>query len=84
MRASWELSKFKPIFDPNEKTKAGKVLPKAYLKAARRVVHTLREHLEDDGGGDIAKRCQGGHQGGSSWAETRAAEADFFYISSLF
>uniref|UniRef100_K4AJZ9 Photosystem II D1 processing protein PSB27-H2, chloroplastic n=1 Tax=Setaria italica TaxID=4555 RepID=K4AJZ9_SETIT len=32
-----------------------KVLPKAYLKAAREVVRTLRESLEEDGGGDMAK-----------------------------
>jgi hypothetical protein len=45
----------KSIFDPNEKTKAGKVLPKAYLKAAREVVRTLRESLQEDDGGDIAR-----------------------------
>jgi hypothetical protein len=45
----------KSIFDPNEKTKAGKVLPKAYLKATREVVRTLRESLQEDDGGDIAK-----------------------------
>ncbi|KAJ3699952.1 hypothetical protein LUZ61_003657 [Rhynchospora tenuis] len=44
----------KSIFDPNEKTKSGKVLPKAYLKAAREVVKTLRESLEEDTN-DIAK-----------------------------
>ncbi|PUZ37048.1 hypothetical protein GQ55_9G086500 [Panicum hallii var. hallii] len=49
------LSAIKSIFDPNEKTKAGKVLPKAYLKAARDVVRTLRESLEEDDGGDMAK-----------------------------
>ncbi|XP_062212402.1 photosystem II D1 precursor processing protein PSB27-H2, chloroplastic-like isoform X2 [Phragmites australis] len=49
------LGAIKSIFDPNEKTKAGKVLPKAYLKASREVVRTLRESLEEDGGGDIAK-----------------------------
>ncbi|CAL9049506.1 unnamed protein product [Musa banksii] len=38
----------KSIFDPNEKTKAGKLLPKAYLKSAREVVKTLRESLEED------------------------------------
>ncbi|KAJ0974107.1 hypothetical protein J5N97_016072 [Dioscorea zingiberensis] len=36
------------LFDPNEKTKSGKTLPKAYLKAAREVVKTLRESLEED------------------------------------
>ncbi|KAF8775657.1 hypothetical protein HU200_004437 [Digitaria exilis] len=49
------LGAIKSIFDPNEKTKAGKVLPKAYLKAAREVVRTLRESLEGDDGGDMAK-----------------------------
>ncbi|KAL6894056.1 hypothetical protein ACP4OV_008154 [Aristida adscensionis] len=49
------LGAIKSIFDPNEKTKEGKVLPKAYLKAAREVVRTLRESLEEDDGGDMAK-----------------------------
>lgn len=44
----------KSLFDPNEKTKSGKVLPKAYLKAAREVVKTLRESLEEDTK-DVAK-----------------------------
>lgn len=38
----------KSIFDPNEKTKTGKLLPKAYLNDAREVVKTLRESLEED------------------------------------
>lgn len=38
----------KSIFDPNEKTKTGKLLPKAFLKDAREVVKTLRESLEED------------------------------------
>ncbi|KAG6493415.1 hypothetical protein ZIOFF_048398 [Zingiber officinale] len=38
----------KSIFDPDEKTKTGKLLPKAYLKDAREVVKTLRESLEED------------------------------------
>ncbi|KAK6254942.1 hypothetical protein QUC31_016642 [Theobroma cacao] len=38
----------KSLFDPNEKTKSGKVLPKAYLKSAREVVKTLRESLKED------------------------------------
>lgn len=42
------IGAIKSIFDPNEKTKSGKVLPKAYLKAAREVVKTLRESLEED------------------------------------
>ncbi|KAG8062577.1 hypothetical protein GUJ93_ZPchr0003g17083 [Zizania palustris] len=53
------LSAIKSIFDPNEKTEAGKVLPKAYLKAAREVVRTLRESLEEDDGGDMAKFRRG-------------------------
>jgi Photosystem II Pbs27 len=48
------LGAIKSIFDPNEKTKSGKVLPKAYLKSAREVVKTLRESLEEDTN-DIAK-----------------------------
>ncbi|KAK6117165.1 hypothetical protein DH2020_049044 [Rehmannia glutinosa] len=44
----------KSLFDPNEKTKSGKVLPKAYLKSAREVVKTLRESLKEDTT-DIAK-----------------------------
>ncbi|KAK7389565.1 hypothetical protein VNO78_24715 [Psophocarpus tetragonolobus] len=42
------------LFDPNEKTKSGKVLPKAYLKSAREVVKTLRESLNETSD-DIAK-----------------------------
>lgn len=42
------------LFDPNEKTKSGKVLPKAYLNSAREVVKTLRESLKEDPK-DIAK-----------------------------
>lgn len=38
----------KSLFDPNEKTQTGKVLPKAYLKSAREVVKTLRESLQED------------------------------------
>lgn len=44
----------KSLFDPNEKTKYGKVLPKAYLKSARDVVKNLRESLKEDPK-DIAK-----------------------------
>lgn len=44
----------KSLFDPNERTKSGKVLPKAYLKSAREVVKTLRESLGEDGR-DVAK-----------------------------
>ncbi|CAN4091328.1 unnamed protein product [Withania somnifera] len=38
----------KSLFDPNDKTKSGKVLPKAYLNSAREVVKTLRESLKED------------------------------------
>ncbi|WCJ23766.1 photosystem II 11 kDa protein-related [Euphorbia peplus] len=38
----------KTLIDPNEKTKSGKVLPKAYLNTAREVVKTLRESLNED------------------------------------
>ncbi|GFS36704.1 photosystem II 11 kDa protein-like protein [Actinidia rufa] len=44
----------KTLFDPNEKTKSGKVLPKAYLKSAREVVKTLRDSLKEDPK-DVAK-----------------------------
>uniref|UniRef100_A0A251V5M9 Putative photosystem II Pbs27 n=1 Tax=Helianthus annuus TaxID=4232 RepID=A0A251V5M9_HELAN len=44
----------KSLFDPNEKTKSGKVLPKAYLSSAREVVKTLRESLKEDPN-DMAK-----------------------------
>ncbi|XP_030536054.1 photosystem II D1 precursor processing protein PSB27-H2, chloroplastic isoform X1 [Rhodamnia argentea] len=52
--ASWEdedggvIGAIQSLFDPNEKTKSGKVLPKAYLKSAREVVKTLRESLKED------------------------------------
>ncbi|GLJ22950.1 hypothetical protein SUGI_0432940 [Cryptomeria japonica] len=36
------------LFDPNEKTKSGRVLPKSYLKSAREVVKNLRESLKED------------------------------------
>lgn len=48
------IGAIKSLFDPNEKTKSGKVLPKSYLKAAREVVKTLRESLEEDAK-DVAK-----------------------------
>ncbi|XP_010917724.1 photosystem II D1 precursor processing protein PSB27-H2, chloroplastic [Elaeis guineensis] len=48
------IGAIKSFLDPNEKTKSGKVLPKAYLKAARAVVKTLRESLEE-GTKDVAK-----------------------------
>ncbi|XP_052293191.1 photosystem II D1 precursor processing protein PSB27-H2, chloroplastic isoform X4 [Citrus sinensis] len=42
------IGAIKSLFDPNEKTKSGKVLPKAYLKSARELVKTLRESLKED------------------------------------
>ncbi|CAB4261514.1 unnamed protein product [Prunus armeniaca] len=42
------IGALKSLFDPNEKTKSGKVLPKAYLKSAKEVVKTLRESLNED------------------------------------
>lgn len=42
------LGSIKTFFDPDEKTKSGKILPKAYLKSAREVVKTLRESLDED------------------------------------
>ncbi|KAL2334949.1 hypothetical protein Fmac_016162 [Flemingia macrophylla] len=41
------IGAIKSLFDPNEKTKSGKVLSKAYLKSAREVVKTLRESLNE-------------------------------------
>ncbi|KAM7462791.1 hypothetical protein LguiA_030912 [Lonicera macranthoides] len=38
----------KSFLDPDEKTKSGKVLPKAYLKSVREVVKTLRESLKEN------------------------------------
>ncbi|KAG0497264.1 hypothetical protein HPP92_001955 [Vanilla planifolia] len=48
------IGTIKSLFDPNERTKTGKLLPKAYLKAAREVVKTLKESLEEDAN-DVAK-----------------------------
>ncbi|KAM1304667.1 hypothetical protein ACFX2I_022027 [Malus domestica] len=42
------IGALKTLFDPSEKTKSGKVLPKAYLKSAKEVVKTLRESLNED------------------------------------
>lgn len=39
---------FKTLFDPNERTKSGKELPRAYLKSAREVVKTMRESLKEN------------------------------------
>lgn len=48
------VGSIKSLFDPNEKTKSGKVLPKAYLKSAKELVKTLRESLKEDPK-DVAK-----------------------------
>ncbi|KAF6147509.1 hypothetical protein GIB67_014648 [Kingdonia uniflora] len=42
------IGSLQSLLDPNEKTKSGKVLPKAYLKSAGEVVKTLRESLKEN------------------------------------
>ncbi|CAN1280150.1 Photosystem II D1 precursor processing protein PSB27-H2, chloroplastic, partial [Linum perenne] len=42
------IGAIKSFLDPNEKTKSGKLLPKAYLNTAREVVKTLRESVQED------------------------------------
>lgn len=42
------VEEFRSLFDPNEKTKSGKLLPKSYLKSAREVVKSLKESLQDE------------------------------------
>uniref|UniRef100_A0A0E0D6S8 Photosystem II D1 processing protein PSB27-H2, chloroplastic n=1 Tax=Oryza meridionalis TaxID=40149 RepID=A0A0E0D6S8_9ORYZ len=78
----------KSIFDPNERTKAGKVLPKAYLKAAREVVRTLRESLGEDDGGDVAKFRRGADAAKESireflggWRGQQAVAAEESYVA---
>uniref|UniRef100_J3LST1 Photosystem II D1 processing protein PSB27-H2, chloroplastic n=1 Tax=Oryza brachyantha TaxID=4533 RepID=J3LST1_ORYBR len=78
----------KSIFDPNERTKAGKVLPKAYLKAAREVVRTLRESLEEDDGGDVARFRRGADAAKESirefiggWRGQQAVAAEESYVA---
>ncbi|MCO5547115.1 hypothetical protein L7F22_000557 [Adiantum nelumboides] len=39
-------------FDPNEKAKSGKLLPKSYLKSARNVVKSLKESLKEESSKD--------------------------------
>ncbi|KAL5217370.1 hypothetical protein ABZP36_018054 [Zizania latifolia] len=82
------LGAIKSIFDPNEKTEAGKVLPKAYLKAAREVVRTLRESLEEDDGGDMAKFRRGADAAKASireflggWRGQQAVAAEESYVA---
>ncbi|MCO5551374.1 hypothetical protein L7F22_004876 [Adiantum nelumboides] len=36
------------LFDPKEKAKSGKLLPKSYLKSARNVVKSLKESLKEE------------------------------------
>ncbi|CAH9086203.1 unnamed protein product [Cuscuta epithymum] len=48
------IGALKSLFEPNEKTKSGKFLPKDYLKSVREVIKTLRESLEEDPN-DMAK-----------------------------
>ncbi|KAF3322857.1 photosystem II D1 precursor processing protein PSB27-H2 [Carex littledalei] len=79
------IGAIKSIFDPNEKTKSGKVLPKAYLKAAREVVKTLRESLEEDTNditkfrrsADAAKESIREYLGGWRGQSTIAAEESY-------
>nr|AAK71543.1 unknown protein [Oryza sativa Japonica Group] len=78
----------KSIFDPNERTKSGKVLPKAYLKAAREVVRTLRESLGEDDGGDVAKFRRGADAAKESireflggWRGQQAVAAEESYVA---
>ncbi|CAH8308232.1 unnamed protein product [Eruca vesicaria subsp. sativa] len=47
-RGEGVVGAFKSLFDPNERTKSGKELPKAYLKSAREVVKTMRESLKEN------------------------------------
>lgn len=48
------LGAIQSFFDPNEKTKSGKTLPKSYLKSVKEVVKTLKESLQEDSN-DVAK-----------------------------
>lgn len=82
------LGAIKSIFDPSEKTKAGKVLPKAYLKTAREVVRTLRESLEEDDAGDVAKFRRGADAAKESireflgaWRGQQAVAAEESYVA---
>ncbi|KAF0935246.1 hypothetical protein E2562_031540 [Oryza meyeriana var. granulata] len=82
------LDAIKSIFDPNERTKAGKVLPKAYLKAAREVVRTLRESLKEEHGGDVAKFRRGADAAKESireflagWRGQQAVAAEESYVA---
>lgn len=38
------------LFDTNEKSKSGKLLPKGYLRSARQVVKSLKESLKEESG----------------------------------
>jgi hypothetical protein len=68
------------------------VLPKAYLKAAREVVRTLRESLGEDDGGDVAKFRRGADAakesireflGGWRGQQAVAAEVWFAHLSVI-
>lgn len=75
------------MFDPNEKTKSGKVLPKAYLKSARELVRTLRDSLKEDPKdlakfrrtADAAKESIREYLSGWRGQITVAKEVSFFY-----
>lgn len=78
----------KSLFDPNEKTKSGKVLPKAYLKSAREVVKTLRESLKEDPNditkfrrtADAAKESIREYLGGWRGDKTVANEVKLYFL----
>lgn len=77
----------KSLFDPNEKTKSGKVLPKAYLKSARELVRTLRDSLKEDPKdlakfrrtADAAKESIREYLNGWRGQNTVVKEVSFFY-----
>lgn len=80
------------LFDPNEKTKSGKILPKAYLKSAREVVKTLRESLQEDTKdmakfrrtADAAKESIREYLGGWRGQKEVINEASFFWFKFTF
>ncbi|KAI5070112.1 hypothetical protein GOP47_0014455 [Adiantum capillus-veneris] len=50
------LSGLLTLFDTNEKTKSGKLLPKSYLKSARNVVKSLKESLKEESSKEVDVR----------------------------
>ncbi|KAK3042155.1 hypothetical protein RJ639_001275, partial [Escallonia herrerae] len=78
----------KSLFDPNEKTKSGKVLPKAYLSSAREVVKTLRKSLKENPkdnakfrrNADAAKESIREYLGGWRGKQTVAGEESYVMI----